>query len=412
MNSTSSWTLALQTKRIGFHLVIVLAFGAIAAAQSVSLPPSIVGKLDGPATEIFASPADSCDSNDVPDAMARAFRDYAGIVHFSTASSELFQSYGPTLETVVHNCTPAYQSGNNQNPANFDDQAWLDSFYTVDGKNIAVAAHTEYHGWSIAGECTVRGNNKLGACEYDSDTYHYSTDGGYTFQTPAPPGNFLAGIPYPYEIDRGPAGYSVDSNMISYNGWVYAVATDSNWPPNCYGTTGPQACKVPLGGAPLRTQNPFDPSSWRAWGGQDFNISFADPYPGPVNDPAAHVYTPVQYMNYINALGIYKPLNVVVAVLWDYWDAALGKPGMYLTTSNDMVHWTKPTLVVTFDDLLAGDGPGDFLYVYFSLIDPNASDRNFSELGDHPYLYYVKLNNNDSEQRILYRRRITLSPAQ
>jgi hypothetical protein len=102
----------------------------------------------------------------------------------------------------------------------------------------------------------------------------------------------------------------------------------------------------------------------------------------------------------------------VVATLWDYWDNTLGPPGMYLTTSTDMIHWSRPSLVVTTDELLSEDGPGSWTYAYFSLIDPDAEDLNFSTLGDHPYLYYVRLNNNNSSQRILYRRRITLSAAQ
>jgi hypothetical protein len=390
--------------------VFLLTLAAISAAQTGSTT-AVQGKLDGPRIKVFASPKNSCNGNDVPDAMARAFRDYTGTVHFSSASSELFQSLGPTLDTVVHSCDVAYNSANDANPADFNDQVWLDSFFTLDGKRIAVLAHTEYHGWAIQGECHVQGDNQYSACEYDSDTFHTSSDGGYHFETPAAPGNFLAGFPYKYEIDNGPMGYSVDTNMIEYGGWIYAVATDYSWPPNCSGSTGPNRCRVPNGGAPLRTQDVFDPTSWRTWDGQDFSVSFADPYPGPVHDHESHVYTPVPYMEYVNAIGIYQPLNVVVATLWDYWDNTLGPPGMYLTTSTDMVHWTKPSLVVTVKELLTEDEPGNWLYAYFSLIDPDASDLNFSTLGDHPYLYYVRLNNNNTGERVLFRRRITLTAA-
>jgi hypothetical protein len=374
--------------------------------------PVVKGALDGPRTEIFITPTESCNANDVPDAMARAFRDYTGTVHFSSASSELFQFLGPTLETVQHSCEPAFNSANDTNPADFNDQVWLDSFYTFDGKTIATLAHTEYHGWAIQGECHAGGNNQYGECEYDSDTYHTSTDGGYSFTTPKPPGNFLAGVPYQYKIDRGPMGYSVDTNMIEFGGWYYAVATDWPWPANCSGTTGPNRCLVPLGGAPIRTRDVFDPTSWRSWDGNDFSVSFADPYPGPVPDPEAHVYLPVSYMGYVNAINIYQPANVVVATLWDYWDDTMGPPGMYLTTSNDLVHWTKPTLVVTVNELLAEDPVGPWLYAYFSLIDPIAPDLNFATIGDHPYLYYVRLNTNNSEERVLYRRKITLTANQ
>jgi hypothetical protein len=414
-------------------LLCVLTLGASSAAQRAPVPdpeissvpvisvlpinaplinvPIIKGTLDGPRTEVFITPTESCNANDVPDAMARAFRDYTGTVHFSSASSQLFQFLGPTLETVQHSCQPAFESANDTDPADFNDQVWLDSFYTLDGKTIATLGHTEYHGWAIQGECHAGGNNQYGECEYDSDTYHISTDGGYSFTTPKPPGNFLAGVPYQYQIDRGPMGYSVDTNTIEFGGWYYAVATSWTWPPDCSAQTGPDPC-LTSGGAPIRTKDVFDPTSWRSWDGTDFSVSFADPYPGPVPDPQAHVYVPVPYMAYVNAINVYQPANVVVATLWDYWDDTMGPPGMYLTTSTDLVHWTKPALVVTVNELLADDPVGPWLYAYFSLIDPTAPDLSFATLGDHPYLYYVRLNTNNSEERVLYRRKITLTTNQ
>jgi hypothetical protein len=170
---------------------------------------------------------------------------------------------------------------------------------------------------------------------------------------------------------------------------------------------------VQYGGAPLRTRNVFDPTSWRTWNGKDFSVSFADPYAGTIANPQEHVYTPVPWMADVNGIYVYQPLNVVIAVLWDYWDNSLGgPPGLYITTSTDMVHWTQPSLVVTFQKLLSEDPTGSWLDAYFSLIDPNAPDLNFSSVGDHPYLYYVRLDNNNSGNRVLFRRRVTLSPAE
>jgi hypothetical protein len=286
-------------------------------------------------------------------------------------------------------------------------------FFTIDGKNIAGLAHTEYHGWAIPGECHAQGDAQYSECEYDSDTYHFSKDGGYNFRSVDPPGNFLVGIPYKYQIDHGPAGYSVDTNVIEYGGWYYAVATSWTWPPNCYGQTGPHRC-ITSGGAPLRTQNVFDPTSWRGWSGTDFSVSFVDPYPGPVEHPEKHVYAPVPYMAFVNAINIYQidgdpSQSIVVATLWDYWDHTLGEPGLYLTTSTDLVNWTKPRRVVTVKELGANDPPGSWLDAYFSLIDPNAPDLNFSIIGDHPYLYYVRLNNNNVYDRAVFRQQIDLT---
>jgi hypothetical protein len=378
------------------------------SSQTAASAPTVKGTLVGPRKAVFKTPKDSCGPNDIPDAMARAFRDDQGTVHFVSASSVMFQSLGPDLDNLKHSCKAAYRSANDPNPADFNDQAWLDSFYTLDGKTIAALAHTEYHGWAHKGECH---SQNYGKCEYDSDTYHLSKDGGYHFASFEAPTNFLAGVPYKYEIDRGPMGYSVDTNVVEFGGWYYAVATDWAWPANCSGAPGARRCLVPNGGAPIRTQNVFDPSSWRGWNGSDFSLSFVDPYLGPVRHPRDHIYTPVPYMTFVNGIYIYQPLNVIVAVLWDYWDRELGPPGMYFATSTDLVHWSKPTLVVTLKQILAHDPKGSWLYAYFSLIDPSAPDLNFSMVGDHPYLYYVRLENN-GQDRVLFRQQIRITANQ
>lgn|ERR1035438_8311705 len=394
-------------------LALCVVFTGISTAQSGPqsrnadlATPTITGSLQGSRVAVFKTPQDSCTQNDIPDAMARAFRDYNGTVHLVSASSDMFQSLGPDLDHLQRSCQAAFQSANDPNPADFNDQVWLDSFYTLDGKTIAALSHTEYHGWAHPGECHSQNYNE---CEYDSDTYHLSNDGGYHFDSFKAPKNFLAGIPYKYQIDRGPMGYSVDTNVVQLNGWYYAVATDWSWPPNCSGDTGPHHCIVPSGGAPIRTSNVFDPASWRGWSGTDFSVSFVDPYLGPVSHPAGHIYAPVPYMGFVNAINLYKSESFVVATLWDYWDNELGPPGLYLTTSTDLVNWTKPKLVVTLKDLSAKDPKGSWLYAYFSLIDPAAPDLNFSVLGDEPYLYYVRLNNNNVYDRVLFRQKVKLT---
>jgi hypothetical protein len=398
------------------HPLCAFALIALSSAQTAPVPnapstsktPIIKGALDGQRVVVFETPRDSCSPNDVPDAMARAFRDSTGMVHLIAASSDMYQGLGPTLTTVERSCDAAFHSANDPDPAAFNDQIWLDSFYTFDGKTIAALSHTEYHGWAHPGECH---SQNFGECEYDSDTYHVSHDGGYHFESFKAPKNFLAGIPYRYAIDRGPMGYSVDTNIIQIGGWYYAIATDWTWPPNCTGTTGPHHCLTPGGGAPIRTSNVLDPSSWRGWSGKDFSVSFVDHYVGPLTDRQKHIYTPVPYMGFVNAINVYPAANVVVATLWDYWDNELGPPGLYLTTSTDLINWTKPQLVVTLKTLLAADPKGSWLYAYFSLIDPDATDLNFSAIGEHPYLYYVRLDNN-SQGRVLFRRRLTLTATQ
>jgi hypothetical protein len=374
--------------------------------QQASRTPTVKGVLDRARTAVFEAPKQSCDASDIPDAMARAFRDKQGMIHLVAASSELFQNIGPTLESVQHSCEVGYHSAIDGNPADFNDSVWIDSFYTFDGQNIAGLGHTEYHGWVHPGECNALPQNFI-ACEYDADTFHRSSDGGYHFDSPKPPANFLAGIPYQYKVDRGPMGYSVDSNIIEFGGWYYAMVTSWTWPLNCSGQTGAHRC-LTSGAAPMRTTDVFDASSWRGWNGTDFSLSFVDPYPGPVEHPQEHVYSPVQYMDVVTGINILQGSDLVVAVLWNPWTNEYGAKGFYLSTSIDMVNWTKPTLVATLDQFLVREPKGSWSYAYFSVIDPAAPDRNFSVIGDHPYLYYVRFAN-DGSSRVLFRQGIKLT---
>jgi hypothetical protein len=396
---------------ISFALTMI----AVSAAQSNPVPgghmpqttPTVTGVLGGPRVPVFVTPQQMCDPNDLPDAMARAFRDSTGTVHLVAAATDLYQGLGPTLESAVHTCDAGYHSVNDGNPADYDDTVWIDSFYTFDGKKVAGLSHTEYHGWSFPGECHTQ---NISLCEFDSDTFHISYDGGYHFDQSKAPANLVAGLPFKYAIDRGPMGYSVDTNIIEWNGWYYAMATDDgSWPLGCSGQTGPNRCFELGGGAPIRTQDVFDPSSWRGWSGSDFSVQFVDPYSGPVKRPEEHVYTPVPYMTFVTSINIYQPANVVVATIFNGYDNEYGPEGLYLTTSTDLVNWTTPTLVITLAKLLEQEPTGNWQYAYFTLLDPNAPDMNFSVIGDQPYLYYVRLNNDSYLGRTLFRQPIQLS---
>jgi len=77
-------------------------------------------------------------------------------------------------------------------------------------------------------------------------------------------------------------------------------------------------------------------------------------------------------------------------------------------TQTDLVHWTKPTLVMTLQDLLARDPAGSY-DAYYSLLDPAAPDRNLTVVVERSYLYYVGLNYINNEDRVLFRQPIRLS---
>ena len=365
------------------------------------------GALNGPRVAVFNTARDSCELIDIPDAPARAFRDDRGTVHLIASHYIARAGVGPTLETVKHDCQVVYRSNHDPNPAHFDDSTWLDSFYSIDGRRVVALGHMEYHGWEHRGMCASRTDTN--ACWYNADTFHMSTDGGYHFGSPRAPANYAVGAPYRYAVNQGPEGNSVDTNIVKAGDWYYAMVTDWPWPPNCSEGQG-HPCLLSFGGSPIRTANILDASSWRGWNGHDFGVVFADPYRSAVTRPQDHVYAPVPYMYYVNAINFHEAAHLFIATLWDPWNTAYGAPGLYLSTSADLVHWSKPTAVITLEQLRASEPRGNWSYLYFSLIDPKSADPNFSTVTDTPDLYYVRMDDNHGPYtRVLFRQRLTLS---
>ncbi len=129
--------------------------------------------------------------------------------------------------------------------------------------------------------------------------------------------------------------------------------------------------------------------------------------------PQDHVYAPVPYMDYVTGLNFHEASHSFIATLWDPWNTAYGPHGLYFTTSVDLIHWSKPTLAVTLNQLLQREPEGNWSYAYFSLIDPKSADSNYSTVTENPYLYYVRMDDNHGPyQRILFRQRIKLDGLQ
>jgi hypothetical protein len=362
---------------------------------------------DGPPVAVFDTRKDSCELTDIPDDAARAFRDDKGITHLIASHSVTRAGLGPTLETAKHNCQIVFKSHHDANPADFDDYTWLTQFYSIDGKKVVALGHMEYHGWEHPGMCASKSDTAT--CWYNVSTFFMSTDGGYHFAAPKPPANYLVGLPAKYEPNKGPEGYSADQNILKVGDWYYSAVYSWAWPPGCGNGKGQQACLVPDATCPIRTANILDPTSWRGFDGKDFTVTFVDPYKGPVANPRAHVCAPVPYLDYANAINIHEPSHLFVATLWNQGSGGFGVPGVYFSTSTDFIHWSKPALAMTLNQMLRREPEGNWSYAYFSLIDPRASDLSYATITDHPYLYYVRMDDNHGPyQRILFRQRVRL----
>jgi hypothetical protein len=363
--------------------------------------------LDGTRVAAFDTQKDSCEQIDIPDAAARAFRDYKGTVHLIASHYVTRAGLGSSLEAAKHNCQIVYKSPHDGNITDFNDATWLNAFYNIDGKRIVALGHMEYHGWEHPGMCASKTDSS--SCWYNVDTFNLSEDGGYHFARPQPPGNFFLSLPYKYQPNQGPEGYSVDSNIVKVGEWYYDEVYAWGWPPDCGGGKGQKPCLVPDGACAIRTANILDPSSWRGWDGKGFTVVFVNPYRGAVRNPQTHVCVPVSYLDYSTGINYYPASHMFVATLWNQGSASWGPQGVYFTTSPDFIHWTKPELAMTQDQMLRREPEGNWSYQYLSLIDPKSTDSSYVTITDSPYWYYVKMDNNHGPyQRVLFRQKIKL----
>jgi hypothetical protein len=289
--------------------------------------PPTPNLLDGSRVAAFDTQKESCEQIDIPDAAARAFRDYQGTVHLIASHYVTRAGLGPSIEAAKHNCQEVYKSPHDRNIANFDDATWLNSFYNIDGKRIVALGHMEYHGWEHAGMCAQK--TDTAACWYNVDTYNLSDDGGYHFVRPKPPGNYFLSLPVKYEVNQGPQGYSVDANIVKVGEWYYDEVFSWAWPPNCGEGKEKKPCLVADGSCAIRTANILDPSSWRGWDGNDFTVEFVDPYRAPVANPRAHVCVPVPYLDYSTGINYHPASRLFVATLWNQGSAGWGPIGLY-----------------------------------------------------------------------------------
>jgi hypothetical protein len=362
--------------------------------QATHDPPNLSATFVGPAQPVFDS-RQGCEDLDIPDQPPRAFRDDQSHVHLIASHYVVRAMVGPTLDTVKHDCRVIYRSPEDPDPSHFQHRNWLTSFYGVQGRGIAVLVHSEYEADKVPGMCATP--HDTNSCWWNTVTFASSEDNGYTFHVPEPPRNLVASLPYPYVIGNRASAYGYESptNILKVNDFYYAMLNDWPFKAQQYGP-----CLI-------RTADVFDPGSWRAWNGSDFKVRFINPYWETNVRAEEHVCPPV-FSGEADSLVRHEPTGYFMVTQYAP-DNRFGPPGFYLSTSADLIHWSEAVLIAKTSELLAQEGPGNWYYAYFSLIDPASSDRNFSTITNMPYVYYVRFEKNDPPYtRVLFRRQIKI----
>jgi hypothetical protein len=360
-------------------LVIALALARGREDHGTSAPAASA-RVTGPPETVFEWSSQACAPDELPDLPVRAFRDYRGQVELILPHFNSWRLVGPSLNKLSNPCHVVMGSSLDHDPADFNDREWIGSLYTRDGRHIAALVHEEYHGTART-KCTYQ---EPTSCWYNALTVARSSNGGLSFHQPRPPRQLIGSSPYRYGPGLEPAGLFSPSNIVQNpaDDYYYAMALSRS----------PQGMR---GTCVMRTRDPFEAASWRAWNGTTFGLQFVDPYRATGDAPkaCALVSTPeVAAMHESLTYNTY--LHRFILVGMGAAPGANGRvvSGVYFSLSSDLVHWSPRKLLMRATPVqrLRCGGPKPIAYP--SLLDPASPSRTFSTTGRRPYLYFTLFN--------------------
>jgi hypothetical protein len=364
---------------------------SLAHAQKTSVCSNPNVKVSGPAEVVFSYDHDKCSEIDTPDTPAMAFKDASGKVHLFNGIPGSYASIGTSLNNVRRDCSKPLSNEtmppSPQTPDSYDNWKWFRSPWTHDGQTIYGLIHNEFHGSDDKAYCP---SGKIDPCLYPNVTVSKSTDGGKTFRA-ARDGNrnVVLGLVAPNTYVKGAnkqAGIRAPTNVVSRveNGQTYYYVLANN--------RGGKGSAQEGATCLYRSDDVSKASHWRAWDGSGFTVVVnASPYREKNIDPRQHVCKPVFRPN-ASSWNYNTVLDQFIAVigLQESETFSFG----YIT-SKDMMQWSKPKAVMktTYNEYLkARRGSKVSGQTYPSMIDPESQGLNFEYSGNHPYLYFTRMN--------------------
>jgi hypothetical protein len=353
----------LVTARSAFTVFIA---GFLLALSYVDAQASSRGDISltviGPPEVVFNYTTQACESIDITDFPARAFRDSAGVVNLVASHYVSRRAIGPTLNTVVHQCNPIYNSHDDVSQLDYRYHEWITSTYTMDGQVVYAIIHNEWYAMLVDANCTEEIPGEVSGL-----TLAVSTDRGATFIQPA---HYLVRYPttlWNNSYPCSPADYTIygdfgATNIIRKDGFYYLFfmyIMDPNEPI-------PDAQFACL----MRTNNLAAASSWETWNGSGYtNFPTAPCQPIAVGN-AGNVAS-LTYNTYLQKYVAVSP--------------SPENGSFFFQVSDDLFKWSKPKNIIGIDSTLGA-------LAYPSLLDPEDLSRNFETPGQQPYLYFTRFN--------------------
>ncbi|MBM3281717.1 MAG: class III signal peptide-containing protein [Candidatus Diapherotrites archaeon] len=390
---------------------------SLASSETPKIPQLIF--THGTEETVFDwSSSPKCGIDDYPDLPAHAIWNNNEII-LTSAHTENYFWKGTSFNNLQKDCTNVLSSTGSGNPADFDDDEWLNTLYS-DGVIIHGIIHMEYHDHTAP--CYPNGST---TCWYSGVTYASApASSSINFTSPSIPNHIVAAPPESWSLSTmngSVYGYISPTNIIQKDNFYYLFFLADQ-----------HAGSTPGGMCIIRTDDLSNPSSWMAWSGSLTNPQFDIPlnpaylYPskspivGPTHAPCAYLPN-VQSLRSSITWNTY--LNKYMLMGAGGWINGGNECGAYYALSDDLINWTPIQKIKALDlpfgqagepNCLGSWVSGATFNMYPSLIDHSATTINFEDSGQTPHLYWTRINNYlgagnpNGNDRDLVRQQVTL----
>jgi len=378
------------------EVVVTAAINEVSAAQPMTITAITVSVTVtiGAKEVVFRYATDRCDDLDTADHPPRLVRAEDGSLVLAAGNApNNYLSRGADFGSLKRDChQPALASADRRTAESYENYEWLWSVYR-EGSRWHALIHNEFHD-AVSSTCLVGNPSPANPCGFVSITQALSIDGGRSFTKPSAPAHVVAPAP---SIWVPPAqagtsigyGYMSPTNIVRANdGYYYALV---GFYPDVPQPDGRSLCA-------MRTDTLDAPASWRAWDGSGFGLRMTSPY--VTGEPAPWcglLNTEMGTGHLVYSTYLERYLLVTRA---QQWIDGRSVCGFFFTLSSDLIHWSRPQLLVEgklwewagCDGGLPGTGVLDDLAIlYPSVIDHADATVNFERAGRTAHLYYVRM---------------------
>ena len=301
---------------------------------------------------------------------------------------------GRDIDHLVKRCESSYSASRSAKPEDFNDQGWLEAFYTLDGKHVFALTSMDYHPWRHGIRCGSKASDAQ-LCWFGSIISAYSNDQGFHFASTSDPAQrYVAGPASTFnQADPATKGALAVSNIIRFRGAYYALISVAR--------DGPQAGGECL----IRNPDITDLEGWRAWDGQKFSIGFADPYRAEAEGHRYRACTTLSSIAFVPVRSLVRYRDEFMLISYNPNSTRSGSDSAVVAqTSSDLTNWTAPVVVMKLPMYRPNYGKrGEVAYYYPSIIASAMDGFNSDVVWDNVYIYLTKYRYGQGNNRDLVR---------